>query len=145
MDNLYPVILIIHLFCAIVFVGYLFCDVVFLSPIRKILGEEFADKMFSIIGRRSKWIPLCFMILFVTGLIMLSQYVGKEMGYFTTTLQQLLIIKSFLAFGIALMIIISLVFYYGLKKPSPLRRVIHPIALVLGVLIVVLAKLAFYI
>lgn len=144
MNNLYPIFLIVHLFCAIIFLGYIFCDVVLLSPIRKILGDEFADKMFNIIGRRSKGMPLVFMLLIVTGLAMLSRYVGGEMGYFATTLQQFLMIKTLLAFGIALMIAISLGFYYGLKKPSPLRKVIHPIALVLGILIVILAKLAFY-
>lgn len=130
--------------CAIIFLGYIFCDVVFLNLVRKRLGDEIADKVSSIISTRSKFMPLCFLILLLSGGAMLSQYVNSEVGFFNTQLQQFLVIKTILALAIAVMIIVSLTYFYGLKKPSPLRKIIHPIALGFGVCIVLLAKLAFY-
>lgn len=144
MSLIYPYLLLIHLFCAIIFLGYLFCDVFLFSQVRKVLGDEFANKMSRVMGKRTQWMPLCFLLLIVTGIAMIHQYVGIELGYFDTTLQRFLVFKSILALGIALMIIVSLEFYYVLKKPSPLRKIIHPLALTLGVIIVILAKLAFY-
>ena len=44
MEVVYPVLLIIHLFCAIIFLGYIFCDVVLLGLVRKHLGDSWADK-----------------------------------------------------------------------------------------------------
>lgn len=144
MNPLYPYFLLIHLFCAIIFLGYLFCDVFLLSQVRKFLGDEFANKMSCVMSKRTRGMPLCFLLLIVTGIAMIHQYIGTESGYFGTTLQQFLLLKSILALGIALMIIVSLVFYYVLKKPSPLRKIIHPLALTLGIIIVILAKFAFY-
>lgn len=144
MNLMYPYFLLIHLFCAIIFLGYLFCDVFLFSQVRKFLGDEFANKISCVMSKRTQWMPLCFLLLIVTGMAMISQYIGTELGYFSTTLQQFLVLKSILALGIALMILISLGFYYLLKKPSPLRKIIHPLALTLGVIIVILAKFAFY-
>lgn len=75
---------------------------------------------------------------------MLSQYINFEVGFFNTQLQQFLVIKTILAFIIGGMIVISLTYFYLLKKPNPLKKIIHPVALVLGVFIILLAKLAFY-
>ena len=145
MGELYPYFLTIHLICAILFLGFVFCDVAFLSPIRKKLGDEFANKMWMVISQKSKWMPFVFLLLIVTGFAMLHQYIGKAAGgYFTTTLQQLLLIKVALALSLAFMVAISLGFYYILKRPSPFRNIIHPIALVVGGIIVILAKMAFY-
>ncbi|TLD82872.1 copper resistance protein CopD [Helicobacter sp. MIT 11-5569] len=144
MESFYPYFLLLHLICAIVFLGYIFCDVVFLSLVRKKLGDEIANKVSSVISTRSKFMPLCFLILLLSGGAMLSQYINSEIGFFNTQLQQFLVIKTALALIIAGMIVVSLTYFYELKKPSPLRKIIHPIALVLGIFITMLAKLAFY-
>ena len=52
MEHLYPYFLVVHIVCAIIFLGYIFCDVVLLSPIRKSLGDEIADKVHSVIMSR---------------------------------------------------------------------------------------------
>ncbi|HCD73358.1 MAG TPA: copper resistance protein CopD, partial [Helicobacter sp.] len=58
--------------------------------------------------------------------------------------QIFLLIKMCLAFAIVLMVVISLSCkFLGLK--NPLAKVIHPIALFLGLFIVLLAKVAFYV
>ncbi|MDY5556571.1 copper resistance protein CopD [Helicobacter sp.] len=144
MESLYPYFLIVHLMCAIIFLGYIFCDVILLSPVRKKLGDEIADKVSSVISTRSKFMPLCFLLLLLSGGAMLSQYINFEAGFFRTQTQQFLVIKTILALVIGAMILISLTFFYILKKPSPFRKNIHHIVLGIGILIVLLAKLAFY-
>ena len=145
MDMLYPYFLTIHLICAIIFLGFIFVDVVLLTPIRKILGDEFANQMWSVISKRGgKIMPFCLLVLVLSGGSMISRYIGSEIGYWNTTLQQLLVIKAFLALLIFFAVLVSLTFHYLLKKSNPLAKIIHPLALILGLFIVILAKFAFY-
>ena len=145
MDMLYPYFLTIHLICAIIFLGFIFVDVVLLTPIRKILGDEFANQMWSVISKRGgKIMPFCLLVLVLSVGAMISRYIGSEIGYWNTTLQQLLVIKAFLALLIFFAVLVSLTFHYLLKKSNPLAKIIHPLALILGLFIVILAKFAFY-
>ncbi|MCX2717541.1 copper resistance protein CopD [Helicobacter sp. MIT 21-1697] len=145
MEILYPYFLTLHLLCAIIFLGYIFTDVVLLTPLRKILGDEIADKVFGAISKRGvKIMPLCVALLVITGGAMISRYIGSVQGYVQTPLQILLVIKMCLALCIVVMVTISLSCKF-LKLKNPLAKVIHPIALFLGLLIVLLAKAAFYI
>ncbi|HJF83985.1 copper resistance protein CopD [Helicobacter pullorum] len=145
MDMLYPYFLTIHLICAIIFLGFIFVDVVLLTPIRKILGDEFANQMWSVISKRGgKIMPFCLLVLVLSGGAMISRYIGSEIGYWNTTLQQLLALKAFLALLIFFAVLVSLTFHYLLKKSNPLAKIIHPLALILGLFIVILAKFAFY-
>ena len=145
MDMLYPYFLTIHLICAIIFLGFIFVDVVLLTPIRKILGDEFANQMWSVISKRGgKIMPFCLLVLVLSGGAMISRYIGSEIGYWNTTLQQLLVIKACLDLLIFFAVLVSLTFHYLLKKSNPLAKIIHPLALILGLFIVILAKFAFY-
>ena len=145
MDMLYPYFLTIHLICAIIFLGFIFVDVMLLTPIRKILGDEFANQMWSVISKRGgKIMPFCLLVLVLSGGAMISRYIGSEIGYWNTTLKQLLVIKAFLALLIFFAVLVSLTFHYLLKKSNPLAKIIHPLALILGLFIVILAKFAFY-
>ena len=145
MDMLYPYFLTIHLICAIIFLGFIFVDVVLLTPIRKILGDEFANQMWSVISKRGgKIMPFCLLVLVLSGGAMISRYIVSEIGYWNTTLQQLLVLKAFLALLIFFAVLVSLTFHYLLKKSNPLAKIIHPLALILGLFIVILAKFAFY-
>lgn len=146
MQTIYPFVLIIHLICAIIFLGYLFFDIFIFPNIKKTFGSEIAKKAASAIGTRgTKIMPLCVLLLLITGGMMVSQYIGKDIGYFSSNLQKLLMLKIVFAFSIFAMIIISLTYKFILKKPSPIGKIIHPIALLLGFFIVVLAKMMFYI
>ncbi|WP_104721596.1 copper resistance protein CopD [Helicobacter mesocricetorum] len=145
MEVFYPYFLIVHLMSAIIFLGFIFTDVVLLAPLREVLGEEFADKMFQGISKRgSKIMPFCLLLLVLSGGAMIGQYVGSGQGYFDTFLQKALWFKVFFASLIVLAVIISLTCHYILKVRNPLGKIIHPLALVFGVFIVVLAKIAFY-
>lgn len=145
MQALYPYFLTLHLICAIIFVGYLFCDVLLLSPLKKAFDSETSNKIFNVILKRGvKIMPLCLLLLILSGGAMISRWVGAEKGFFESTLQQLLMLKVALVVIIAGLVIFSLVYRFVLKRANPLGKVIHPIALVLGLCIAVLAKMAFY-
>ncbi len=144
METLYPIFLTIHLICAIIFLGYIFTDVILLTPLYKVLDHPTANKVFSTISKRGiKIMPLCLLLLILSGGAMVSRYIGSAHGFFTSNLQILLMLKIFFAACIFLMVIISLSCKF-LKLKNPLAKLIHPIALILGFLIVILAKLAFY-
>ncbi len=147
MDALYPYFLVIHTLCAIIFLGFIFCDVILLTPVRKVLGDEFADKMWSVIMPRGRKImPCCVLLLVITGGAMMTRWVSPSLGWFGTNLQTLLTIKILLALGIVAMVVVSLTFHFLLPhRKNPLANAIHPLALILGFFIVVLAKLAFHI
>ena len=144
MQNLYPYAQIIHLFCAIIFVGYLFFDVIILRAASKKMPPELAQKAKQAIGSSAiKIMPICVLLLVLTGGMMMSSLVGsKAGGYFETKLQIFLMIKFCLAMVIVAAVIINLSCKFIFKRPSPLGN-IHPIALTLAVAIVLLAKVMF--
>ena len=144
MQNLYPYAQIIHLFCAIIFVGYLFFDVIILRAASKKMPPELAQKAKQAIGSVAvRIMPICLLLLVLTGGMMLSSLVGsKAGGYFETKLQIFLMIKFCLAMVIVAAVIVNLSCKFIFKRPSPLGN-IHPIALTLAVAIVVLAKVMF--
>ena len=144
MQNLYPYAQIIHLFCAIIFVGYLFFDVIILRAASKKMPPELAQKAKQAIGSVAvKIMPICVLLLVLTGGMMMSNWVGsKAGGYFETNLQVAFMIKFFLAMVIVAAVIVNLSCKFIFKRPSPLGD-IHPIALTFAVLIVLLAKVMF--
>lgn len=144
MQNLYPYAQIIHLFCAIIFVGYLFFDVIILRVASKKMPPELAQKAKQAIGSVAvKIMPICVLLLVLTGGMMMSGLVGsKAGGYFETNLQIAFMIKFCLAMVIVAAVIVNLSCKFIFKRPSPLGN-IHPIALTLAVAIVLLAKVMF--
>ena len=144
MQNLYPYAQIVHLFCAIIFVGYLFFDVVILKAASKKMPPELAQKAKQAIDSVAvRIMPICVLLLVLTGGMMMSNWVGsKAGGYFETNLQVAFMIKFFLAMVIVAAVIVNLSCKFIFKRPSPLGN-IHPIALTLAVAIVLLAKVMF--
>ena len=144
MQNLYPYAQIVHLFCAIIFVGYLFFDVVILRAASKKMPPELVQKAKQAISSSAiKIMPICLLLLVLSGGMMMSSWVGsKAGGYFETNLQIAFMIKFFLAMVIVAAVIVNLSCKFIFKRPSPLGD-IHPIALTLAVLIVLLAKVMF--
>lgn len=146
MQTIYPFILIIHLICAIIFLGYLFFDMVIFPNIKKMFGEEISSKASKAISQRgTKIMPVCVLMLLITGGIMMSNYINSSAGFWDSNLQKLLLLKICLALVIITMIIISLTYAFILKKPSPVGKIIHPVAIILGFIIVILAKTMFFV
>jgi hypothetical protein len=140
----YTIFLIIHLLCAIIFIGFVFADVVVLPAMKKVLNdEEHQNVMNSISNRARKIFPITVLILILSGGYMFSKYINSELGIFNSSLQILLLIKFILAFIIASGIVYSLSCKFLKKTPNPIMKHFHKFVLVVGIAIVVLAKVMF--
>lgn len=140
----YTLVLIIHLLCAIIFIGFVFADVIVLPAMKKVLNEkEHQNVMNEISGRARKIFPLAVLTLILTGGFMFSKYINSDAGMFNSSLQILLLIKFILAMIIAGGIVYSLSCKFLKKAPNPIMKHFHKFVLVVGISIVVLAKLMF--
>ncbi|RDU71534.1 hypothetical protein CQA57_07710 [Helicobacter anseris] len=139
MQNYYSIFLVIHLFCAIAFVGYLFFDVVILNIAKRKINnfESFQNGISKVV---TKIMPFIVLMLFISGGAMAGKYFTSPID---STFQLLLLVKIILAFCIFALVVFSLSFYYIVKKPNPIGKFIHPIVFALCIIIVLLAKLMF--
>lgn len=137
MSSLYFIALIAHLFCAIFFVGYFLVELVLLKAVYPKLTPE-AKSVFA--GRKVKMIFISLFILFVSGGIMASSYIGGESGYFTNSLQTILCLKIALSLALLALVLYWYVIVKVLQKPLPFKKLMHPLSFILLVVIVVLSK-----
>lgn len=128
MIDVYPYILIIHLFCAIFFIGFLFTDIFLLKHLNK---NNFN------IDNAIKIMPPIVLILFLSGLYLAHFHLNSSNWIF--------ICKLFFALCIFILIIFSLFYKIILKKQNPLHVYIHPIVFIFTIIIVICAKLMFYV
>lgn len=136
----YEYVRIIHLFCAIIFVGYLFFDVVVFKMALKKVDLQTGQKIKKAINSTEiKIMPFCVLLLLLTGGLMMTRWVGSNAGgYFNSNLQIFFMIKVLLAFIIFIAVATNLSCKFIFKRPSPLGD-IHPFALLLSIAIVYLA------
>lgn len=144
MQVIYPYAQLIHLICAVIFVGYLFFDVVIFKKALKKVDADNGQKMKKAITSVGvKIMSICVLLLLLTGGMMMSTWVGSKVGgYFNSNLQILFMIKVFLAFIIFIAVAINLSCKFIFKRQSPLGD-IHPVAVVLAFIIIILAKAMF--
>ena len=145
MEAVYPYAHIIHLVLAIIFLGYVFTDVFMISALKNKFGADTDKEINKILGPKSfKIFPLALLVIVLTGGMMMSKYINSNAGFFETDLQQLLVIKIALASIIALGVLFNLFNRFtGRKKPAFMENHFHKLVLVLGLCIVVLAKMMF--
>ena len=140
----YTLVQIIHLFCAIIFIGFVFTDLFVLPVMKKVLKEDEYQKVNVAISSRARMIfPLSLLTLLLSGGYMIAKYINSELGVFNSNLQLLLILKVFLAVLIASGVVYSLVNKIFKKTPHPIMKHFHKFVLILGILIVILAKVMF--
>jgi len=140
----YTIVLTIHLFCAVIFIGFVFADVVVLPAMKKVLNEEEHQKVINAISNRARAIfPASVLILILSGGFMLSKYINSELGAFNTNLQLLLILKVVIALIIVSGILYSLSRKVFKKQPHPIMKHFHKFVLVCGIVIIILAKFMF--
>lgn len=140
----YTIVVIIHLLCAIIFIGFVFADVMILPAMKKVLKEDKLQKVTNAISTRARKIfPLSVLVLVLSGGFMLSKYINSNDGVFNSSLQQLLMLKVFIALTIVLGIVYSLSCKLLKKQPSSIMKYFHNYVLVTGIIIVILAKLMF--
>jgi hypothetical protein len=145
MEYSYSFAQIIHLICAIIFLGYIFVDVVILPKLKTKYSDNQYNQLKSNIGEfASKIMPKALLVIILTGGYMLSRYINSDIGYFSTSLQQLLSLKALLGLSIGGLVLFSITYRKTKGKPHPfLKKYIHKISLFLGAIIVVLAKVMF--
>ncbi len=147
MDIIYPYANIIHLILAIMFLGYVFTDLAVLSVLKGKFEKETQQKIAKTLGGRGfKIFPLTLLFLILTGGMMMTKYINFDAGIFETNLQKLLMFKIFLVFIITLGVASNL--YYKLTggtKSYFMQHHFHKLVIILGIFIIILAKLMFYI
>lgn len=89
MVQAYPYILIIHLSCAIFFIGYLFVDIFILNIIKR-KNPNFDKNLFSSVG--VKIMPFIVLLLFLSG--------GAMISFHLNPLNLIFLIKLILAFRV---------------------------------------------
>ncbi len=140
----YTIALTIHLFCAVIFIGFIFADIFILPAIKKVLQEEEYQKAMNAILFRARMIfPLSVLILILSGGFMLSKYMNSDIGFISTSLQQLLMLKVLFALLIVSGIIYSLSRKILKKQAHPIMKHFHKFVFIIGVCIIILAKFMF--
>lgn len=137
----YTIALIIHLFCAIIFIGFVFADVIVLPAMKKVLSEEEHQKVMNAVSSRARMIfPPSVLLLLITGGYMMTNFMNDSVS---STFHMLLGIKILLALIIVSGIIYSLSRKLLKKTPHPIMKHFHKFVLVCGIIIIILAKLMF--
>ena len=145
MEIIYPYAHIIHLMLAIIFLGYVFTDLAVISALKNKFSKETQQEINKSLGKRSfKIFPLSLLVLVLTGGIMMSQYLNSDIGFFNTNLQKILVFKILLVSIIVIGVGSNLYnkFTNG-KKSNFMSNHFHKLVIVLGILIVISAKIMF--
>ncbi|SFZ98526.1 hypothetical protein MNB_SV-5-1509 [hydrothermal vent metagenome] len=147
MDFIYPYAHILHLILAIIFLGYVFTDLAVISALKGKFNKEDQQKIKQSLGKRSfKIFPLSLLLLILTGGMLMSRYINSYAGFAETNLQKILLFK------IALVVIIAIGVGYNLytkftggTKNHFMQHHFHKLVIVLGLFIVIAAKMMFII
>lgn len=140
----YTLVQIIHLLCAIIFIGFIFADIFIFPAIKKKLGEEtYNNVMSAMISRGIIIYPLIVIVLMISGGYMFNNYINSETGYFTTSLHMLLWLKVFLVLLIILGVIYTIFCKLAKKEPVGFMKHFHAYALIVSLAIVIIAKFMF--
>ena len=145
MDALYPYAHTIHLILAIMFLGYVFTDLAVISALKGKFDKDNQQKINKSLGKRSfKIFPLTLLFLVLTGGMMMSKYINSTAGFANTNLQQILLFKIALVLIIVIGVGSNLyIKYTGGTKSNFMQHHFHKLVIVLGLLIVVAAKMMF--
>ncbi|HUH40170.1 MAG TPA: hypothetical protein VL024_04780 [Castellaniella sp.] len=141
----YPILLTLHLFAAIFFVGTVFFEVIILEGIRKPLGRDTMREVEIAIGRRARrFMPFVILVLFGAGIGMAWSYREALAHPFDTTFATLLWLKILLAISVLVHFIVAVTLSgTGRLKSRHFQR-IHISIFCHVILIVFLAKAMFY-
>lgn len=138
----YFVLLVLHLFAAIMFVGTVFFEVLILEGLRKPLGREAMRNVELNIARRL--MPFVMLVLFGAGISMAWQYRDALADPFGSTFATLLWLKIVLALSVLGHFITAITLSGTGKLKSRHFQIIHLSVFCHVVAIVFLAKAMFY-
>ncbi len=147
MEALYPYAQIIHLILAIIFLGYVFTDLAVISALKNRFDKDTQKKITQILGARSfKIFPITLLFLVLTGGMMMSRFMNLDVGFFESDLQKMLLFKILLVFIIVAGVLSNLFKKFTKREKSKfMKDDFHKLVIVLGVFIVVFAKLMFFV
>ena len=142
----YPALLLIHLFAAIMFVGTVFFEVIMLEGVRKHVPKDVMRTMEGAIGTRARTImPWVLLLLFGAG-FGLSWFHRAALADPTASgFGLLLSLKIFLALSVFGHFVTAMVLHRLGRLRSRASQRIHISVFIHVVLIVLLAKLMFYV
>jgi hypothetical protein len=140
------VLITLHLFAAIMFVGTVFFEVLILEAIRKPVGREAMRTVETAIGHRARRLmPFVIAVLYGAGATMAWQYRDALAHPFDSSFATLLTLKIILALSVLAHFITAITLSARGRLRSRHFRLIHLSVFVHVVLIVFLAKAMFYI
>ena len=145
MEAIYPYVHIIHILLAIAFLGYVFTDVFIISALKDKFDKDTQQKINQTLGKKSfKIFPLSLLVLVLTGGMMMSHYINSTAGFADTTLQKVLLFKIAMVSIIVAGVLYNLFTKFtGRTKTKFMQNDFHKLVFVLGILIVISAKLMF--
>ncbi len=145
MEVIYPYVHIIHTLLAIAFLGYVFSDVFIISSLKNKFDEKTDKEIQRTLGKKSfKIFPLSLLLLVLTGGMMMSQYINSTVGFRETALQKILLLKIAMVSIIVAGVLYNLFCKFtGRTKIKFMQNNFHKLVFVLGIGIVISAKLMF--
>lgn len=142
----YPILLVLHLLCASIFIGIVFFEVIILEGIRKNLPEPVMEKVEqNLIARARKVMPFVVGLLFLTGIGMARNYIDVLMDPFSSSFGTLLGLKILLAISVLVHFINAQMSAVDGCMSSKRFELTHLSVAVHMVFIVILAKGMYYI
>lgn len=142
----YFLLVTLHLFAAIMFVGSVFFEVLILEAIRRQVGHDAMRAVESAVGRRARRVmPFAIVALYGAGIGMAWQYRDLLSDPFESSFATLLAIKIVLALSVLVHFVTAVTLGARGKLKSRHVRFIHASVFAHVVLIVILAKAMFYI
>ncbi len=145
MGQYYGLFIIVHLLCAITFVGAVFFEVLVIEPLEKVLPPGTGEKIAEAIPRHvRKFMPIVVALLFLSGGAMFWVHYSARPDFFHTRFGGMLSIKMALAFAVLGVFVAAIRASFKGTMDLCRFRYTHRIVAVLMLGIVVLAKAMFY-
>ncbi|CAI8704175.1 MULTISPECIES: membrane protein [Pseudomonas] len=143
---LYPLLLTLHLFAAVMFIGTVFFELLFLEHIRKQLPAKLMLLLEQAIGQRARQLmPWVLLVLFGAGVGMVWQrYLPVLAAPLSSSFGTLLLVKVIVAGSVLVHFLIAMLLFRTGQMSSGRVKFIHHSVFAHLLLILVLAKAMFY-
>lgn len=143
--NTYPLLLILHLLAAFVFVGTVTFEVLFLEPVHRRLPPDVRKALGTQLGPRVRSVvPWAVLLLYLAGLGLAWQYRGALASPGSSSFGILLTLKIALAVSVLAHVVTALAMAKRKRLTGELQRRLHISVFCHMVAIVVLAKAMFH-
>lgn len=140
----YPVIVTVHLLCAIIFGGVVFFEVLLLEGVRKRLGDHLMERVeMAIIGRARRIMPFVVATLFLSGGYLAYTHLSATGVTWNNAFSVLLTVKILLALSVLAHFTTAMLSAHRGHMTSRRFQITHISVAIHILLIVILAKAMF--